>query len=64
MHLIYRGELINRPNRPIPIDRKPYALNWRYQKAGESYETVLRAVYKPRVSCAINWRWQASIPIR
>ncbi len=64
MQLIYRGELINRPSRPVPIDRKPYALNWRYQQVGESYGTVSRAVYRPRVPGAINWRWQVSIPVQ
>ncbi|HEY9639699.1 MAG TPA: hypothetical protein V6C57_04410 [Coleofasciculaceae cyanobacterium] len=62
MQLIYRGEMIHHAARPSPADQKPYALNWRYQVADETYGDGPRPVqvYAPR---AINWRWQMATAV-
>jgi hypothetical protein len=57
MQLIYRAQVIYRPDRPTPAYRKPAALNWRFQAPGEDYEASLSP--KPyQAPQAINWRWQ------
>jgi hypothetical protein len=64
MPLIYRGEVINRPEQPVPAYRKPYALNWRYQVPNEDYGAVSRPMQAYRAPRAINWRWQMAVSMR
>jgi hypothetical protein len=62
MQLIYRGEVINCPERPLPAYQKPYALNWRYHAPNATYGNDPIPVQVYKASRAINWRWQTAIP--
>jgi len=58
MLLIYRGQTLQASVHAPKPDRKPIAVNWRYQIPGERYsnEMPMRPIYQmPR---AINWRWR------
>ncbi|WP_146141184.1 hypothetical protein [Stenomitos frigidus] len=58
MQLIYRGETIKYSPRCLPIDRKPRAVNWRYQIPGQTIEYSPRRLSIDRKLRTVNWRYQ------
>lgn len=57
MQLIYRAQIFDvMPKAPQPY-HKPYAINWRFRVAGETYEDTPRSVRSYQALRAVNWRF-------
>ncbi|MBW4662148.1 MAG: hypothetical protein KME15_26130 [Drouetiella hepatica Uher 2000/2452] len=46
-----------RGNKSLQTYCKPYALNWRYQPTGKTYETMPLPTHEYKVPHALNWRY-------
>jgi hypothetical protein len=61
MQLIYRGQTFNYTPAPAPSNRRPRAVNWRYQVEGDSIGEMSAPSAKSACSLAINWRYRAIV---
>ena len=60
MQLIYRAQTIDfTPKAPQPY-RKPYAINWQFRVAGETYGDIPRLVRSYQAPRSVNWRFQVA----